>query len=74
MHSPGHQNCFRQGYHRPQYLFCCCKIISGRAQPAKLVLERDTWLVEKFINPEGVQKLPEAQMKHKIQASYEKLF
>lgn len=39
----------------------------GRAKPAKLVLERDTWLVEKFINPEGVQKLPEAQMKHKVQ-------
>lgn len=39
----------------------------GRAKPAKIALERDTWLVENFVNPEGVQKLPEAQMKHKVQ-------
>ncbi|KAL8432973.1 hypothetical protein Efla_001181 [Eimeria flavescens] len=38
-----------------------------RAKPAHVALERDTWLVENFINHDGVQKLPEAQMKHKIQ-------
>ncbi|KAL8452748.1 hypothetical protein Emed_001312 [Eimeria media] len=40
---------------------------NGRAKPARIVLERDTWLVENFVNPGDVQKLPEAQMKHKIQ-------
>ncbi|XP_026189758.1 adenylyl cyclase-associated protein [Cyclospora cayetanensis] len=37
------------------------------ASGGKLVLERDTWLVENFVNPGCVQTIKDAQMKHKIQ-------
>ncbi|CDI80445.1 adenylyl cyclase associated protein, putative [Eimeria acervulina] len=40
---------------------------AGGGNGARIVLERDTWLVEKFENPPEVQKLSEGQMKQKVQ-------
>ncbi|CDJ66433.1 adenylyl cyclase associated protein, putative [Eimeria necatrix] len=42
--------------------------MSGSSE-GRIVLERDTWLVENFKNPKEIQTLKDGQMKHKVQAS-----
>lgn len=43
---------------------------SLRGSAGRIVLERDTWLVENFKNPKEIQTLKDGQMKHKVQASH----
>ncbi|CDJ39095.1 adenylyl cyclase associated protein, putative [Eimeria tenella] len=40
--------------------------MSGSSE-GRIVLERDTWLVENFKNPKEIQTLKDGQMKHKVQ-------